>query len=232
MKKRILLLSSSSVHGSGYLDYCESEIKSFLGTIQDILFIPYASADWDGYAHVARERFERMGYVLNSVHESDSSLDAVQNAHAIFIGGGNTFRLLSRLYEYNLLEAIRARVKDGMPYLGVSAGLNVACANIQTTNDMPIAYPPSFDALGLVPFNPNPHYIDPDMSTTHRGETRDDRIKEFLEENTNTVVGLREGGILHIENGAMTLKGRGAKVFFVDGRVVEHARGDDLSFLL
>ncbi len=226
-------MSSSSVHRSGYLDYCESEIKKFLGEhVQDILFIPYAAGDVDSFTRMVRDRFGKMGYALHSIHESGSQLEAVGNAQAIFVGGGNTFRLLSRMYEHNIVDAIRSRVQDGAPYLGASAGSNAACANIQTSNDMPIAYPPSFDALGLLPFNLNPHYIDPDVSSTHRGETRDERIKEFLEENKNTVVGLREGGILHVESSIMTLKGCGAKVFFADGRIVEYALGDDLSLLL
>ena len=177
-QRRILLLSSSSVHGSGYLDYCADTIKSFLGAaVGTVIFVPYASADHDGYAEAAREKFATMGYDLVSIHEVQSKEKAIGEAQAFFIGGGNTFRLLSTLYDYNLLSLIREKVAAGMPYIGASAGSNVACCTIKTTNDMPIVYPRSFDALNLVPFNVNPHYLDPDPSSTHKGETREERIK-------------------------------------------------------
>jgi dipeptidase E len=155
-----------------------------------------------------------MGYELNSIHLSNDPVRAIAEHDAIFIGGGNTFRLLKTLYEQNLLDQIRERVRAGMPYIGSSAGSNVAAPTIKTTNDMPIVQPPSFAALNLVSFQINPHYLDADPSSTHKGETREERIIQFLEENATPVVGLREGAMLRIENGHTLLKGStGARIF-------------------
>lgn len=212
--KRLLLISNSTLHGSGYLDHAEAEIRDFLGKIGRVLFVPFAIADRDGYAAKTRERFAAMGYGLESLHQTSDKRQAVSDAEAIFIGGGNTFRLLKTLYEFELLPLIRARVENGIPYIGSSAGSNVAAPTIRTTNDMPIVEPPSLDALGLVPFQINPHYLDPDPGSTHMGETREERILQFLEENETPVVGLREGAMLRIEDGATILKGStGARIF-------------------
>jgi dipeptidase E len=214
MSKRLLLLSSSRVHGSGYLDHAQAEVRDFLRGISRVLFVPYALHDQDSYTATARARFEQMGFALESIHESRDPKEAVQRAHAMFIGGGNTFRLLNRLYELDLLDAVRARVESGMPYMGASAGSNIAGTTIKTTNDMPIVQPPSFIALGLVPFQINPHYLDTDPNSTHMGETREQRLNEYLEENTVPVVAIREAAMLRIENGVATLKGsRGARIF-------------------
>ena len=148
-----------------------------------------------------------MGYELTSIHIAANPAQAVKDTDAIFIGGGNTFRLLKTLYDFDLLGPIRERVADGMPYIGSSAGSNVAAPTIKTTNDMPIVQPPSFDALGLVSFQINPHYLDPDPNSKHMGETREERIRQFLEENDTPVVGLREGAMLRIENGETILRG-------------------------
>lgn len=229
----LLLISNSTQHGSGYLDHCEAEIKNFLGSERKtIVFIPFALHDWDAYAKTARTRLEQMGYAVISIHEREDKKGLIKEADAIFIGGGNTFRLLNGLYQFDLLSPIREAVESGTPYMGASAGTNVATVSIKTTNDMPIIYPPSFDALNLVPFNINPHYIDPDPTSTHKGETREQRIQEFLEENNNVVVGLREGGMLRREDDQLTLKGNTARLFFPDGTIKEYAPGDDLSFLL
>ena len=212
--KRLLLISNSTLHGSGYLDHAESEIRSFLGDAKRVLFVPYALFDRDKYAANARQRFQKMGYELTSVHTAENPVAAVNETDAVFIGGGNTFRLLKALYEFNLIEAIRNRVSNGMPYIGSSAGSNVAAPTIKTTNDMPIVQPPSFNALGLVSFQLNPHYLDPDPSSKHMGETREERIMQFLEENDTPVVGLREGAMLRIENGETILRGStGARIF-------------------
>jgi dipeptidase E len=212
--RRILLLSSSTIFGSGYLDYAENEIRDFFGKITRVLFIPFALHDRDAYAATARGRFARLGYQLGSLHEAPDVHAAVKTAEAIFIGGGNTFRLLKTLYDFDLLKVIRARVESGTPYLGSSAGSNVAGPTIKTTNDMPIVEPPSFDALGLVAFQINPHYVEPEPDSTHMGETREERILQFLEENETPVIGLREGAMVRFENGRAELKGvSGARIF-------------------
>jgi len=233
MDRKLLLVSTSRTHGTGYLDHCADEMMSLLGGAGRVLFVPFALHDRDAYAAKARERFLRMGLELESAHEAVDPRRSVEDAEAIFIGGGNTFRLLRDLYELDLLAAIRRRVEGGVPYLGASAGANVAGATIMTTNDMPIVEPPSFEALALVPFQLNPHYLDPDPGSTHMGETRETRIREFLEENDNTVVGLREGAMLRIANGAATLAGsRGARVFRRGRDPEEFEPGARLDFLL
>jgi dipeptidase E len=233
MAKRLLLVSTSTTHGTGYLDHCADQIQDLLGDLRRLLFVPYALYDHDGYAAKARERYARMGYELTSVHEVDDPVAAVRATEALFIGGGNTFRLLSRLYEKGLLEPIRERVAAGMPYVGTSAGSNVACVTIRTTNDMPIVEPPSFDALNLVPFNLNPHYLDPVPGSTHMGETREERLLQFLEENDRVVVGLREGAMLRIEGADVQLHGSTGARIFRRGHAPQEARpGDPLDFLL
>jgi dipeptidase E len=212
--KRLLLISNSSQYGRGYLDHAEQELRSFLGPGKRVLFVPYALKDRDGYAETARARLDKMGYKLEAIHRAPDPQQAVEHAEAVFIGGGNTFRLLKALYENGLLEPIRRRVKAGMPYIGSSAGTVVACPSMKTTNDMPIVEPPSLDALGLVAFQINAHYLDPDPNSTHMGETREVRLREFHEENELPVVGIREGSMLRVDGGTTVLKGTtGAKVF-------------------
>lgn len=236
MNRKLLLISNSTLHGSGYLDHCADEIQKFLGDIKTVLFIPYArpgGITHDEYTETARERFEKMDIKLTGIHEYDSPKDAVKSAEAIFIGGGNTFVLLDGLYKSGILDEIRNKAKNGTPYIGTSAGSNVACKSIKTTNDMPIVYPPSFDGLGLAPFNINPHYLDPDPNSTHKGETRETRIKEFHFFNSDYVVGLREGAMLHIVNDKITLKGTtGARVFYKNQDADEYKPGDSLNFLI
>jgi dipeptidase E len=211
---RLLLISNSTLYGSGYLDHAEGEIRAFLGAVKSVLFVPFALHDRDSYAEQARARFDKMGYELDSIHTASEPLKAVRNAEAIFVGGGNTFRLLKALYDQDLLGAIRERVRKGMPYVGSSAGSNVAGPTIRTTNDMPIVEPPSFDALELVSFQINPHFLDADENSKHMGETREQRIIQFLEENETPVVGLREGAMLRIEDGKTQLTGStGARIF-------------------
>lgn len=214
MSKQLLLLSSSRVHGGGYLDHAEREIRDFLSGVNTLLFVPYALQDHDGYAEVARARFEPWGLKFASLHQARDQKQAVGDAEAMFVGGGNTFRLLNRMYELDLMELIRARVKAGMRYMGASAGSNLAGLTIKTTNDMPIVQPPSFNALGLVPFQINPHYLDPDPNSTHMGETREQRLKEYLEENTVPVVAIREAAMLRVQGEDVTLLGtKGARIF-------------------
>jgi dipeptidase E len=218
MSTRALLLSSSRVHGGGYLDHAELEINNHLRGVERVLFVPYALQDRDAYANVARTKFIAMGFHLDSIHAADDPKRAVEEAQAMFIGGGNTFRLLKTLYELDLLDTIRHRAEAGMPYMGASAGSNVAGQTIRTTNDMPIVQPPSFNALGLVPFQINPHYIDADPGSTHMGETREQRLREYLEENTVPVVAIREPAMLHLENGVVTLKGNARARIFKRGQ--------------
>ena len=230
-KKRVLLISNSTLYGSGYLDHAEQEIRHFLGDAsRKVLFVPYALFDRDAYARQARERFPRMGYELASLHEADDPKPAIDETEAVFIGGGNTFRLLKALYDNDVLAAIRERVDEGLPYIGSSAGAIVAGPTIKTTKDMPIVQPPSFEALGIVPFQISPHFQDPDPNSTHMGETQEERIRQFLEENDTPVFGLREGAMVRLENGTMTLKGSaGARIFRKGLEPVETLPGDRLN---
>jgi dipeptidase E len=214
VNSRLLLISSSVVYGTGYLDHAEVEIRDHLQNIETVLFVPYAIRDYDGYFTKVKERCSAMGYGVESIHHAQDPARSVQDAQAIFIGGGNTFRLLKTLYEKRLLEEIRSSVARGTPYIGSSAGTNVACPTIRTTNDMPIVEPPSLTALGLVPFQINPHYLDPDPNSKHMGETREERIGEFLEENDLAVIGLREGCMIRVKNDDYLLKGiSSARIF-------------------
>lgn len=216
---RLLLISSSTVHGFGFLDHPEPELRSFLGAGQRVAFVPFAAHDHAAYTAKVRERLGRMELDVITIDELDA-------ADAIFVGGGNTFRLLKTLYERKLLDTIRERVLAGLSYLGSSAGTVIAAPTMRTTNDMPIVYPPSFDAFGFVKFQINPHYLDPDPQSTHKGETREDRIREFHEENETPVVGLREGSILRVVDGATTLRGeKTARVFRRGREAVEVAAG-------
>lgn len=216
--QRILLISNSTLYGSGFLDHAEQEISNFLGKGGRVLFVPFALHDHDAYAEKVRTRLNAMGYELVSLHEAPNKPQAVKDAATIFIGGGNTFRLLKALYEFEIVDIIREKVKAGMPYIGSSAGSNVAGPTIKTTNDMPIVEPPSFEALNLVSFQINPHYLDPDPDSKHMGETREERIVQFLEENDTPVVGLREGAMIRVEAGAAILKGSAGARIFQKGR--------------
>ena len=230
---RLLLISNSTLHGSGYLDHVEKEIRDFVGSRTKVVFVPFAVHDRHAYAAKAQERFRDIGLSLISIHDVSNMPRAVDEADVVFVGGGNTFRLLKGLYDHNLLGPIRRRVAAGVPYIGSSAGSIVACPTLKTTKDMPVVQPSSFEALGLVPFQISPHYLDPDPSSTHMGETQEERIVQFLEENGETVVGLREGSVLRVEDGAVTLKGRNtARIFRRGEEPVEATPGSNLSGLL
>ena len=232
-QSRILLISNSTVYGRGYLDHVEDEISNFLRATKTVLFFPFALFDRDDYAAKAKARFAAMGYSLESTHASNDPKQAIEVTDAIFIGGGNTFRLLKALQDLELLEPIRRKVKDGTPYIGSSAGSNVAGPTIKTTKDMPIVQPRSFDSLGLVPFQISPHYLDPDPNSKHMGETQEERILQFLEENETPVVGMREGAWLLIENRAVELKGKtGARIFRRGHAPLEVAAGTEVSGLV
>lgn len=230
---RLLLISNSTLFGGGYLDHVEGAIRDFLDGIKRVSFVPYALFDRDGYTEMAQARFGSFGIALDSVHSARSARQAVESAEAVFVGGGNTFRLLKALYDEALLEPIRRRVSRGMPYVGSSAGSIVSGPTIKTTKDMPIVQPPSFDALDLVPFQISPHYLDPDPSSTHMGETQEERIGQFLEENATPVVGLREGTLLRVHSGHVLLEGvTGARVFRRAEAPVEMEPGASLDELV
>jgi dipeptidase E len=212
------------------------DLKEFLGdSVSRVLFVPYAGVTiaWDTYTKKVREKYAEIGYELESVHEVPDPASAVQNAQAIAVGGGNTFSLLREMSFNNLLEPIRERVRSGVPYMGWSAGSNMACPTIKTTNDMPIVEPPSFKALDLIPFQINPHYTDA-LLPQHQGETRADRIAEFIEANPDTVVvGLREGSILRVEGDSLKLLGDREMRFFRKGEDArEYTTTDSIDFLL
>jgi dipeptidase E len=233
MARRLLLISTSTVFGTRYLEHAGDELRDVLTGVGRVLFVPYALRDRDAYVTKAREAFAEMGFDLESLHEASDPRAAVAAAEAVFCGGGNTFRLLKALGDLDLVEPLRRRALEGMPYTGASAGSNLACPTVRTTNDMPIVEPRSLAALGLVPFQINPHYVDPAPGSTHMGETRETRIREFLEENDQTVVGLREGAMLRVEGGSVVLKGlAGARIFRRGQDPVEAAPGSDLTPLL
>jgi dipeptidase E len=223
-------------YGQEFLEHAVSDIKDFLGAqIKSVLFVPFAGVtrSYDEYAEAVSRRFEEMNYELVPIHKTADAVEAVRSAEAIAVGGGNTFHLLRELYETALVETIKERVEAGVPYIGWSAGSNVACPTIRTTNDMPIVEPQSFKALDLVPFQINPHYTDETL-TNHSGETREQRIAEFLKANsTVTVVGLREGSMLRIEGARIKLLGeKTVRVFKGGADVKEYAPTDSLEFLL
>ena len=230
---RLLLISNSTNAGEAYLDYPKLNIKNFLGSeIKKTLFIPYAGVtfSFDEYAQKVQTRFDEIGYRVNSIHKYDNPVLAVENAEAIVVGGGNTFQLIKMMHENKLIDAIRKKVLAGTPFVGWSAGSNVACPTICTTNDMPIVEPESFKALDLVPFQINPHYIDANPDG-HAGETREQRIAEFLVANPAvTVIGLREGTMLLVENNKMTLIGkRSARIFMKNSSPFEMTDKEDFS---
>jgi len=232
----ILLLSTSTVHGSRFLEYAEADIRTFLSGRTTVLFVPFArpgGITHDAYTDLTRGRFREMGLGLTGLHEAADPVRAVSEAEAVFVGGGNTFVLLRDLYESGAIEPLRERALEGMPYMGSSAGSNLAGLTVGTTNDMPVVEPESFRALGLVPFNINPHYVDPDPGSTHMGENRETRIGEFHHFNRQPVLGLREGAILRVKGGSALVAGsRGACLFRAGSEPAEIESGGDVSFLL
>ncbi len=233
---KLLLISNSTNAGEAYLEHPLTQIKDFLGPVPvKALFVPYAGVtiSFDDYTEKVRERFREAGHDIVSVHHAEDPLEEVENARAIVVGGGNTWNLVKWMQDLGLTDAIRRRVLQGIPYIGWSAGSNVACPSIRTTNDMPIVEPGSFSAMNLVPFQINPHYLDANPEG-HAGETREMRIEEFIEANPGIfVVGLREGTMLLVEDGRMSLLGpRPARIFRKGEEAFELEPGTDASFLL
>jgi dipeptidase E len=233
---RLLLISNSTNPGEPYLDYPKNNIRDFLGTRPvRVLFIPYAAVtfSYDAYEEKVYERFTEIGHEIASIHHFSDPVSAVREAEALAVGGGNTWKLLKELKDKELIEPVRRKVFEGMPYIGWSAGSNVACPTIMTTNDMPVVQPDSFSAFNLVPFQINPHYLDANPEG-HAGETREQRIMEFIEMNPGVyVVGLREGTMLLVERKKINLIGpRPARVFRKGSTPVEVSTGEKLSFLL
>jgi len=220
--KRLRLFSTSTVYGSGYLEYCSEEIKSFFQDKKQIYFFPYArpgGISHDDYFEKARSTFESFGLNLLALHREPDPAEALIHADGAFTGGGNTFLLLKQMYEYRLMNALKTGIEHGrIAYMGTSAGSNLAGMTIHTTNDMPIVYPPSFDALGCVPFILNPHYLDPIPGLQHMGETRETRIQEYHTQNRLPVVGLREGSWIEVEGKSITLRGPHSARMFIAGK--------------
>ncbi|WP_447952134.1 dipeptidase PepE [Chryseobacterium koreense] len=192
----VLLASTSTLFGGNYLEYLTDEISTLFDGVDEIIFIPFArpgGISHDEYTQKAAEFFARINIKVNGLHEFKDQVSAINSGMGYFTGGGNTFLLVKTLHEENLMEILKRNVESGKPYLGTSAGSNIGGINMKTTNDMPIVYPPSFECMGLVPFNLNPHYLDPNPDLKHNGETRETRILEFLTQNDTKVVGLREG---------------------------------------
>lgn len=208
--KNIIIASTSTLHGGEYLDYLLPELQSFFSNVKELLFIPYArpsGISHDDYTKKVSEAFAKININVKGIHEFENPIEALEKAQGIFTGGGNTFLLVSQLYKNNVIDTLKKVVKNGIPYLGTSAGSNICGLTMSTTNDMPIVYPPSFRTLGFVSFNINPHYLDPIEGSTHMGETRETRINEFHHFNPQPVVGLREGSWLEVKGDSVKLKG-------------------------
>jgi dipeptidase E len=208
--KSIIIASTSTLHGGSYLEYLLPTLKQHFSNCKSILFIPFArpgGITHDAYTEKVAAAFATINIAVKGIHKFENPENAIKNAEGIFTGGGNTFLLVSQLYRQNIMQVLSETVKNGTPYLGTSAGSNICGLSMQTTNDMPIVYPPSFQTLGLIPFNLNPHYLDPETQSKHMGETRETRIKEFHAFNSIPVLGLREGSWLEVKESTVTLKG-------------------------
>ena len=234
--KNAILASTSTLHGQSYLAYIIPELTTLFKNCTEILFIPFArpgGISHDEYTKLASQAFEAINIRVKGLHEFDNMTKALQEAEGIFTGGGNTFLLVDKLHRNNLMMPLREQIIGGTPYLGTSAGTNIGGLTMQTTNDMPIIYPPSFKTLGIIPFNLNPHYLDPDRNSTHKGETRETRIKEFLTINTQPVIGLREGSWLEVKNDDVFLRGTlSARVFTVGKEPFELVTNSNLIQIL
>lgn len=233
--KNVVLASTSTLKGESYLEYLIPVIEPLFQKANEVIFIPYArpgGISHEDYTNKAKEVFEGLKLNIKGIHEFNKPMEAMRMAEGIFTGGGNTFLLVEKLYRNNLVNQIKEKVSIGIPYLGTSAGTNIAGLTMQTSNDMPIIYPPTFQTLGMVPFNINPHYKDPDVNSNHMGETRETRIKEFHTINTQPVVGLREGSWLEYFGDQIILKGGlPARIFRAGEEPIEVETNTNLSDL-
>jgi dipeptidase E len=233
--KRMIIASTSTLHGGNYLEYLLPTLETHFKDCSEILFIPYArpgGISHDDYTATVRLAFAKINKTVKGLHEFEKPWEAIGNAQGIFTGGGNTFLLVTQLYQSNVMDVLAKTVANGTPYLGSSAGSNITGLTMQTTNDMPIIYPPSFKTLGLIPFNLNPHYLDADLQSKHMGETRETRIKEFHAFNETPVLGLREGSWLAVDGEKILLKGElTARLFRQNQNPEELASESDLSWI-
>ncbi|MFY8213866.1 MAG: dipeptidase PepE [Flavobacterium sp.] len=230
--KNLIVASTSTLHGGSYLAYLKDTVQEYFRNCKTILFVPYArpgGISHDEYTQKVRTTLESWGFVVQGMHEFEDPAKAIKEAEGIFTGGGNTFVLVQQLYQHKLIEVLKTTLEKGTPYLGTSAGSNILGQSMHTTNDMPIAYPPDFATLGMLPFNLNPHYLDPDLHSKHMGETRETRIKEFHAFHQTAVLGLREGSWLEVKGEAITLKGDLSARLFEQGKnPVELESGTEL----
>ena len=235
MSKKLIIASTSSLHESHYLEYLLPTLKIHFKNCKTILFIPFArpgGISHEEYTENVASAFAKIDKKVKGIHEFEDFSKAIRTAEGIFTGGGNTFLLVTQLYQNKIMTTLAETLKSGTPYLGTSAGSNICGLTMQTTNDMPIVYPPSFKTLGIIPFNLNPHYLDPDLQSKHMGETRETRINEFHAFNTAPVLGLREGSWLEVQDNKTILKGNLTARLFVQGqKAVEIESGTDLSYL-
>lgn len=233
--KNLIIASTSTLHGGGYLEYILPELKIHFASCKTVLFIPFArpsGISHKDYTLKVKEAFAKININIQGLNEFEDMKKAVREAEGIFTGGGNTFLLVSQLYKFEVMNVMAETLQKGTPYLGTSAGSNITGLSMQTTNDMPIVYPPSFQTLGLLPFNLNPHYLDPDHQSKHMGETRETRIKEYHAFNTVPVLGLREGSWLDVKGETITLKGSlNARIFRQNQSPEEVPSGSDFSTL-
>lgn len=223
--KKMIIASTSTIYGSSYLEYILPTLLRFFTGIDEITFIPYArpgGISYDEYTKIATKAFAKIGIVVRGIHEFSNPITAIDNSRAIFIGGGNTFVLVDELYRQGLFPVLKKSIEKGALYFGTSAGSNITGINMKTTNDMPIVYPESFQTLGSIPLNINPHYQDPDPDSKHKGETRETRIREFHTYNQYPVIGLREGSWLEVNGKDIILKGKlNARLFRKDAEPIE-----------
>ena len=233
--KNIIIASTSTLHESGYLEYLLPELSIHFKNCKTILFIPYArpsGISHEEYTAKAAVAFAKIDIAVKGIHEFEDTTEAIKNAEGIFTGGGNTFLLVTQLYQNKIMSALTEAIKKGTPYLGTSAGSVICGLSMQNTNDMPIIYPPSFQTLAVIPFNINAHYLDPDTQSKHMGETRETRIKEFHSFNTIPVLGLREGSWLDVKGDKIILKGNlKARLFKQNQTALEIQTNTDLSDL-